>query len=175
MYNPELYQEALNVLKERFGRERDVVRAHLNTLFGAPRPSAFSASALEDFYATVNCTVTVLQSIHYDGDLHSHENLQRVVEKLPPDLRREWSKFEIEHENQAPSLASFCTWLGGQVRIALNCVSSSSAERRPTASSVRKLFSRSKFTEQIFTPQTEQNFQLRAQLILLLRVAEEFM
>ena len=41
MYNPELYQEALNVLKERFGRERDVVRAHLNTRFGAPRPSAF--------------------------------------------------------------------------------------------------------------------------------------
>ena len=42
-------------------------------------------------------------------------------------------------------------------------------------SSVRKLFSRSKFTEQIFIPQTEQNFQLRTQIILLLRVAEQFM
>ena len=41
--------------------------------------------------------------------------------------------------------------------------------------SVRKLFSRSKFTEQIFSPQTEQNFQLCAQIILLLRVAEQFM
>ena len=41
--------------------------------------------------------------------------------------------------------------------------------------SVRKLFSRSKFTEQILTPQTEQNFYLRAQVILLLRVAERFM
>ena len=41
--------------------------------------------------------------------------------------------------------------------------------------SVRKLFSRFKFTEQIFTPQTEQNFQLRTQIILLLRVAEQFM
>ena len=41
--------------------------------------------------------------------------------------------------------------------------------------SVRKLFSRSKSTEQIFTSQTEQNFQLGAQIILLLRVAEQFM
>ena len=41
--------------------------------------------------------------------------------------------------------------------------------------SVKKLFSRSKFTEQIFTPQSEHNFQLRAQIILLLRVAEQFM
>ena len=40
--------------------------------------------------------------------------------------------------------------------------------------SVRELFSRSKFTEQIFTTQTEENFQLRAQIILLLRVAEQF-
>ena len=42
-------------------------------------------------------------------------------------------------------------------------------------SSVRKLFSQSKFAEEIFTPQTEQNFYLRAQVILLLRVAERFM
>ena len=134
MYNPELYQDALNVLKERFGRERDVVRAHLNALFSTARPSASSASALEDFHATVNCTVTVLQSLHYEGDLHSHENLQRVVEKLPPDLRREWSKHEIEHESSMPSLSSFCVWLGGQVRIELNCVASSTTiERRPTA------------------------------------------
>ena len=133
MYNPSLYQDALNVLKERFGRERDVVRAHLNALFNAPRPSASSASALEEFYATVNCTVTVLNALQYDGDLHSHENLQRVVEKLPPDLRREWSKHEIEHGSGGSSLAVFCTWLGRQVKIALNCVTSSaSVERRLT-------------------------------------------
>ena len=34
--------------------------------------------------------------------------------------------------------------------------------------SVRKVVSQSKFTEQIFTSQTEQNFQMRAQIILLL-------
>ena len=135
MYNPDLYDQALAVLKERFGREKDVVRAHLNAMFNAPRPSAFSASALEDFHATVNCTVAVLKSLHYEGDLHSHENLQRVVEKLPPDLRREWSRHEIEHETESGtlSLISFCTWLGGQAKIAMNCVSSSAtAERRPT-------------------------------------------
>ena len=40
---------------------------------------------------------------------------------------------------------------------------------------IRASVRRSKFTEQIFTPQTEHNFQLRAQIILLLRVAEQFM
>ena len=41
--------------------------------------------------------------------------------------------------------------------------------------SVRKVVLRSKFTEQIFMPQAEQNFQLCAQIILILRVAEQFM
>ena len=133
LYNPELYEEALSVLKDRFGGERDVVRAHLNAMFSAPRLSHSGAPALEEFHATVNCTVTVLQSLRYEGDLHSHENLQRVVEKLPSDLRREWSKFEVEDAGDRSSLASFCAWLGNQVRIALNCMSSSSIERRPSA------------------------------------------
>ena len=64
MYNPDLYDQALAVLKERFGREKDVVRADLNAMFNAPRPSSSCASALEDFHATVNCTVTVLKSLH---------------------------------------------------------------------------------------------------------------
>ena len=34
--------------------------------------------------------------------------------------------------------------------------------------SVRKAVSRSKFTEQIFTPQTEQNYQMCVQIISLL-------
>ena len=41
--------------------------------------------------------------------------------------------------------------------------------------SVRKVVSRSKFTEQIFTPQAEHNFQMCAQIIFILRVAEQFM
>ena len=41
--------------------------------------------------------------------------------------------------------------------------------------SVRKVVSRSKFTEHIFMLQAEQNFQICAQIILLLQVAEQFM
>ncbi|XP_043225032.1 uncharacterized protein LOC122383037 isoform X1 [Amphibalanus amphitrite] len=122
MYSPHLYRDALMVLQERFGRQKDIVRAHLSTLFGAPRIGVSSAAALEELYTKVNCTVTVLQSLHCDGDLMSHENLQRMVEKLPADLRREWSRHEIESELSSPSLATFSKWLGGQVKIALNCI-----------------------------------------------------
>ena len=122
MYSPDLYSDALAALQERFGRKRDVVRAHLGAMFGVPRRSVASAAALEELYTNVNCTVTVLQSLHCDGDLQSHENLQRVVEKLPDDLRREWSKYELDSGLSSPSLAIFSKWLGGQVRVALNCV-----------------------------------------------------
>ena len=45
---------------------------------------------------------------------------------------------------------------------------------RSALSSVRKVISRSKFTEQISTPQTEQNLQMYAHFFFL-RVAEQFM
>ena len=41
--------------------------------------------------------------------------------------------------------------------------------------SVKKVVSRSEFTEQNFTPQVEQNFQMCAPIIFILRVAEQFM
>ena len=41
--------------------------------------------------------------------------------------------------------------------------------------SVRKVVSRSKFIEHILMLQAEQNFQMCAQIILLLRAAEQFM
>ena len=138
MYNPSLYCNALDVLKERFGRPKDIVRAHLRAVFEAPRLSVSSAAALEELYTTVNCTVTVLESLHCEGDLQSHENLQRVVEKLPADLRREWSKHEINSEPTSSTLTTFRKWLCGQVRVALNCVTPAAhtVERKTTTKRV---------------------------------------
>ena len=45
--------------------------------------------------------------------------------------------------------------------------------RTRVKTSVRKMVSRAKFAEQIFTPPAEQNFQMRAQIILVLRVEEQ--
>ena len=42
-------------------------------------------------------------------------------------------------------------------------------------SSVRKVGSRSKFTGQIFTPQTEQNFQMCTEAVFISRTAEQIM
>ncbi|KAF0292833.1 hypothetical protein FJT64_009260 [Amphibalanus amphitrite] len=68
------------ILEERFGREQDIVRAKLNTIFRHPSPTI---RTLEQFYADVNSAVTVLDRLDFKGDLYSQENLRRLVDKLP--------------------------------------------------------------------------------------------
>ena len=123
--DPNLYEEALFTLRERFGREQDIVQAKLNTIFSRP---CVSMKTLESFYADVNSAVTVLDRLGFTGDLNSQENLRRLVEKLPSDLKREWAKHMVSLAVR-PNLIEFNKWLKLQVRIALNCMSASISER----------------------------------------------
>ena len=123
--DPNLYEDALQTLRERFGREQDVVQAKLNAVFGRPSPTM---RTLESFYADVNSAVTVLESLGYAGDLESQENLRRLVEKLPGELKREWAKHMVSLTVR-PNLIEFNKWLKLQVRIALNCLPTSISEK----------------------------------------------
>ena len=132
-----LYQEALNALKDRFGREEDVVHASLKKVFSSPSPSSLDPVSLERFHASVHCLVSVFQSLGYKGDLESVENLRRVVEKLPSDLRRDWGEHVLSLEPNRPSLLHFDEWLRRQVRIALN-YAASNPDTRTMSDSGRK-------------------------------------
>ena len=120
LYRGELYEEAIKVLKDRFGRESDIIHANLNRIFSCPSPAHLDPGSLEKFHATVHCAVSVFQSMGHQGDLHSYENLRRVVEKLPIELKKEWGEFVLNLEPEKPSLIHLDSWLGRQVRIALN-------------------------------------------------------
>ena len=74
----------------------------------------------------------MFQKLGYHGDLHSFENLRRAVEKLPPELKRDWGEHVIEMEPARPSLIQFDLWLKKQVRIALNYVTVSKGSKRAT-------------------------------------------
>ena len=68
----------------------------------------------------MHCAVSVFQSMGHLGDLHSCENLRRVVEKLPTELKKDWAEFVLNLEPEKASLIHLDSWLGRQVRIALN-------------------------------------------------------
>ena len=120
LYRGELYEEAVKVLTERFGREDDIIHSNLDSIFSCPSPSHLDPVSLERFQATVHCAVVVFQSMGHTGDLYSYENLRRIVEKLPIELKREWGEHVLNLEPEKPSLLHLDSWLNRQVRIALN-------------------------------------------------------
>ena len=69
----------------------------------------------------MHCAVTILSNMGAVADLHSSDSLQRTVEKLPRELRREWGKFVLELRPARPSLLDVNKWLKTQARISRNC------------------------------------------------------
>ena len=117
LFNGELYEEALNTLQERFGREEDIIQAHLRKIFTSTPPALTDLAEMEQFYSIVHNTVTVLRNLGYSNDLSSSENLRRVVEKLPSELAREWGKEVYMLRPVRPTLEAFSIWLKTQVDV----------------------------------------------------------
>ncbi|XP_043245749.1 uncharacterized protein LOC122393608 [Amphibalanus amphitrite] len=117
LFNGELYQEALKTLQERFGREEDIIQAHLRKIFTSTPPSLMDLPAMEQFYSVVHNTVTVLRNLGYSSDLASSENLRRVVEKLPVELGREWGREVHRLRPVRPTLEAFSSWLKTEVDV----------------------------------------------------------
>ena len=118
LYDGNLYYQALKTLEERFGQDDDIIKFNLNSIFDAPDPLEDDTESLERFQATVHCAVTILENMGAVADLHSSDNLQRTVEKLPRELRRDWGKFALELK---PSLLDVDSWLQTQARISRSC------------------------------------------------------
>ena len=76
------------LLQERFGREEDIIQAHLRRIFTSTPSVLTDLPAMEEFYSVVYNAVTVLRNLGYASDLASSENLRRVVENLPTELAR---------------------------------------------------------------------------------------
>ena len=131
LFDGDLYQDAIAALKDRFGRDEDIIHANLSRVFSAPSPAYLDPASLERFHGSIHCAVTVLQNMGYEGDLYSTENLRRAVQKLPPELKRDWGEYVIDIHK--PNLIHFDRWLQRQVRIALNYAAVSTSTSRRTA------------------------------------------
>ena len=111
-----LYLVALQTLMERFGREEDIVKANLATVFDIPPVKELDPSALSKLHAAIHCAVTVLSNLGFDADLNSIENLRQTVMKLPVTLMQAWSMRVVELDLKRPTLKDFDIWLEKQVR-----------------------------------------------------------
>ena len=132
-YEGSLYEEALKALEDRFGKREDIVHENLRAVFATPSPSSNQdLQGLEKFHSAVHSAVTVLQRLDYRGDVQSSENLRRVAEKLPHDLKHAWSKHAVEAEPCRVTLIDFDQWLLKQLRITqkLVAVTPTHQERR---------------------------------------------
>ncbi|XP_043246401.1 uncharacterized protein LOC122393959 [Amphibalanus amphitrite] len=139
LYDGNLYGEAIKMLQERFGRQEDIVSSTLEKVFACPSPSLQDPISLERFQSTIHCAIAVFESMKYDGDLNSFENLRRVVQKLPSDLMKRWSEHVLSLEPARPSLLHLDSWLRRQVRIALNYAAvSKQPGRQPTGRSANE-------------------------------------
>ena len=128
LYDGGLYHDALAALKDRFGRDEDIIHANLSRVFAAPSPTYLDPRSLEQFHGALHCAVTVLQNMGYEGDLCSTENLRRAVQKLPSEMKRDWGEYAIDLHK--PNLIHLDKWLQRQVRIALNYAAVSNASAR---------------------------------------------
>jgi len=121
MFDGSQYADALEALKSRFGRDDDVIHACLQKIFSHSTVKVHDAASLESFQGTVHSAATTLKTLGFSGDLQSAENLRRAVQKLPPDLKRDWGKQAVELEalHERPHLAHFDDWLSLQLRVVL--------------------------------------------------------
>ena len=85
-YSGDLYVEALQKLESRFGKSYTVVKAHLNRLQKWSKISDERLHELRRYSDVVSVAVKSFQRLGYDDDLYAANNLNMVVEKLPPSL-----------------------------------------------------------------------------------------
>ena len=158
------------------------------TKFPNVHPNCFPFSILQmaeeimQCFPMFNTGVTVFtpsQSVLVESCVCPHKQLCRCYSD-----RLKYSFFTVKiSQNKSSKFremekqATFPTLLSTPMPTYINTYNfkNKKGEYKSVSISVRKLFSRSKFTAQILTSQTEQNFQLCARIILLLRVAEQFM
>ena len=111
------YEEALQALQDRYGREIDIVQTTLKNVFSCPGPKPNDSRSLERYFGAVHGATTTLKKMGYEGDIQSIENLRRLVSKLPLELRKAWAEHSLNIGRA--TLIHFDEWLRNQVRILL--------------------------------------------------------
>ena len=83
MREDEGYQEARRLSRERYGQSYKIATAHVKRLVEGPAIRADDGSALQEFSIQLTSCVHTLKEIGYISKLDSHDNLKKIIDRLP--------------------------------------------------------------------------------------------
>ena len=81
------YNEALNLLKNRFGNNQVIISAHMNTLVKLPSVNNEDVKALRKFYDDVESRVRSLSTLGIEMENYGALISTPILEKLPPKVK----------------------------------------------------------------------------------------
>ena len=105
-----MYKDALRTLERKFGQPKTVVSAHLDKLSSFQPLKMHNSDNIINYSAAISSLVGVFKSLSYDADLKSASLLNRVVQKLPPNMKESWSLFTVKKHWVKPTLLDFNDW-----------------------------------------------------------------
>ncbi len=86
------FSTAVDILRSRYGRPHQVIRAVTQDLFDGPSIPSSDAKALEDLLQQMrDCSITLSQ-LSRTADLNCTSNLMKIVRRLPKPLQIKWAE-----------------------------------------------------------------------------------
>ena len=84
------YNEARRILSKCFGDPYHIAISHVNKLTNGHPMKPYDASGLLDFALQLKSCVNTLTAIGYLNEINSSDNLRRIAERLPYNLKSKW-------------------------------------------------------------------------------------
>lgn len=91
------YEQAITLLRERFGQSNKIINAHMQALLDLPKP-VYELSSLQAFYDTMENHVRGLESLGRSNETYGDLLIPIVLEKLPCDMRTNLAPDHDSHE-----------------------------------------------------------------------------
>jgi len=91
------YQQAVTLLRERFGQPNKIINAHMQALLDLPKP-IYELSSLQVFYDTMENHVRGLESLGRSHESYGDLLVPIVLGKLPCDMRTNLARDHDSHE-----------------------------------------------------------------------------
>ena len=117
LLNPEMYAEAIEMLKSLYGNPYLISRTYIRSLMDLPRVSHINQYAqLLSFSNSIIGAVRSLKNSGYEHELDSSAILESILDKLPNEVRSKWGKKLVKSGLEPLTLRDFAPFLQEIVR-----------------------------------------------------------
>ena len=116
------YQEALRILRMRFGRPHEIIQAVTKSVFDGPKISTGDTVGLQDLVTQMHsCQLTVSQ-LGRVNDLDCSTNLVRIIARLPKSIQERWADVadSIINRGDEPKFEDLILFLEKRISVASN-------------------------------------------------------